>query len=104
MVDRQMDRQRNMALFIILMNVSDVGSSILGTTERVCLITGNVDAIITVLTFVMEKIKEKPDPNAKADYEGKNAVDREKQVIIFFQFLCGCPVHVYILCNKRKGK
>uniref|UniRef100_A0A2P2HW32 RNA-binding protein Nova-1-like n=1 Tax=Hirondellea gigas TaxID=1518452 RepID=A0A2P2HW32_9CRUS len=53
-----------------------------GTTERVCLITGNVDAIITVLTFVMEKIKDKPDPNAKTDYDGKNAADREKQLKI----------------------
>jgi len=53
-----------------------------GTTERVCLITGHVDAIITVLTFVMEKIKEKPDPNAKPEYDGKNAVDREKQLKI----------------------
>ncbi|KAF2347372.1 K domain type 1 [Trinorchestia longiramus] len=53
-----------------------------GTSERVCLITGNVDAIITVLTFVMEKVKEKPDPNAKADFEGKNSADREKQLKI----------------------
>ena len=41
-----------------------------------------MDAIITVLTFVMEKIKEKPDPNAKPEYDGKNAVDREKQVSV----------------------
>ncbi|XP_018011558.1 RNA-binding protein Pasilla [Hyalella azteca] len=53
-----------------------------GTSERVCLITGNVDAILTVLTFVMEKIKEKPDPNAKVDFDGKNSADREKQLKI----------------------
>lgn len=53
-----------------------------GTTERVCLITGNVDAILTVLSFIMEKIKEKPDPNAKPaiDFDNKQTAEREKQV------------------------
>ncbi|CAL4123341.1 unnamed protein product, partial [Meganyctiphanes norvegica] len=52
-----------------------------GTTERVCLITGNVDAILTVLSFIMEKIKEKPDPNAKPaiDFDNKQTAEREKQ-------------------------
>ncbi|XP_042241188.1 RNA-binding protein Nova-1-like isoform X2 [Homarus americanus] len=55
-----------------------------GTTERVCLITGNVDAICTVLSFIMEKIKEKPDPNAKPaiDFDNKMTAEREKQVKI----------------------
>ncbi|ROT73040.1 putative RNA-binding protein Nova-1 isoform X2 [Penaeus vannamei] len=53
-----------------------------GTTERVCLITGNVDAILTVLSFIMEKIKEKPDPNAKPaiDFDNKQTAEREKQI------------------------
>ena len=68
----------------LLCNMVYIFFNVSGTTERVCLITGNVDAIITVLGFVMEKIKEKPDPNAKADYDGKNSADREKQVSIFF--------------------
>ncbi|KAG7158389.1 RNA-binding protein Nova-1-like isoform X1 [Homarus americanus] len=53
-----------------------------GTTERVCLITGNVDAICTVLSFIMEKIKEKPDPNAKPaiDFDNKMTAEREKQI------------------------
>ncbi|XP_045135245.1 RNA-binding protein Nova-1-like isoform X2 [Portunus trituberculatus] len=53
-----------------------------GTSERVCLITGNVDAICTVLSFIMEKIKEKPDPNAKPaiDFDNKMTAEREKQI------------------------
>ncbi|XP_076054142.1 RNA-binding protein Nova-1-like protein passilla isoform X3 [Oratosquilla oratoria] len=52
-----------------------------GTTERVCLITGNVDAILTVLSFIMDKIREKPDPNAKPaiDFDNKQTAEREKQ-------------------------
>ncbi|XP_046402012.1 RNA-binding protein Pasilla isoform X2 [Ischnura elegans] len=55
-----------------------------GTTERVCLITGSLDAIMSVLVFIMEKIKEKPDPNAKPaiDFDNKTAAEREKQVKI----------------------
>ena len=38
----------------------------------------------------MEKIKEKPDPNAKTgiDFDNKQVADREKQVIVslFFTF------------------
>lgn len=58
-----------------------------GTSERVCLITGNVDAICTVLSFIMEKIKEKPDPNAKPaiDFDNKMTAEREKQVIYNFK-------------------
>ena len=57
-----------------------------GTTERVCLITGSVDAILTVLQFIMEKIKEKPDPGAKPaiDFDHKQTAEREKQVIIWW--------------------
>ena len=53
-----------------------------GTMERVCLITGSVDAILTVLTFIMEKVKEKPDPGAKPaiDFDNKQSAEREKQV------------------------
>lgn len=32
-----------------------------GTMERVCLITGNVDAILKVLSFIMKKVLEKPE-------------------------------------------
>ena len=67
------------AVQVVFLLIFSFTTGFTGTTERVCLITGNVDSIITVLTFVMEKIKEKPDPNAKTDFEGKNA-DREKQV------------------------
>ncbi|GAB6020511.1 hypothetical protein CHUAL_003196 [Chamberlinius hualienensis] len=52
-----------------------------GTTERVCLITGTAEAIIMVHSFVMEKIREKPDPNAKPaiDFDSKQPAEREKQ-------------------------
>lgn len=53
-----------------------------GTSERVCLITGNVDAIMAVLIFIMEKIREKPDMNAKQaiDFDNKTSAERDKQV------------------------
>lgn len=55
-----------------------------GTAERVCLITGTMDAIMRVHDFIMEKIREKPDPNAKPaiDFDSKQPAEREKQVKI----------------------
>lgn len=57
-----------------------------GTTERVCLITGNVDAIMTVLDFIMDKIREKPDltkPVIEAG-DSKLTQERDKQVSTSF--------------------
>uniref|UniRef100_A0A0K8T1F7 K Homology domain-containing protein n=1 Tax=Lygus hesperus TaxID=30085 RepID=A0A0K8T1F7_LYGHE len=53
-----------------------------GTSERVCLISGGIDAIMEVLEFINFKIREKPDlANAKtSEHDGKS--DREKQVKI----------------------
>ncbi|XP_014667595.1 PREDICTED: RNA-binding protein Nova-1-like [Priapulus caudatus] len=53
-----------------------------GSSERVCLISGNAENILHTLDFVMLKILEKPDPTAKAaiDYDHKFAAQREKQV------------------------
>ncbi|PNF38457.1 RNA-binding protein Nova-1 [Cryptotermes secundus] len=55
-----------------------------GTSERVCLITGNVGGIMAVLIFIMEKIREKPDMNAKQaiDFDNKTSAERDKQVKI----------------------
>jgi RNA-binding protein Nova len=55
-----------------------------GTSERVCLITGSAEAIMTVLDFMMEKIKEKPDPaKPTADAsEAKQQQERDKLVKI----------------------
>ncbi|XP_074642167.1 RNA-binding protein Pasilla-like isoform X2 [Tubulanus polymorphus] len=36
-----------------------------GTSERICLITGTVEAITVMHNFITEKILEKPDPNPK---------------------------------------
>lgn len=53
-----------------------------GTSERVCLISGSVDGILRIHDFIMDKIKEKPDPNAKMaiDFDHKQPAEREKQV------------------------
>ena len=53
-----------------------------GTTERVCLITGSPEAILQVLQFIQEKIREKPDPNGKPaiDFDNKMMAERDKQV------------------------
>ncbi|KAJ8673187.1 hypothetical protein QAD02_004449 [Eretmocerus hayati] len=56
-----------------------------GTTERVCLITGNVEAIMAVMDFIMDKIREKPDLTTKTtvDFDsGKATAERDKQVKI----------------------
>ncbi|XP_054720324.1 RNA-binding protein Pasilla-like isoform X1 [Uloborus diversus] len=55
-----------------------------GTTERVCLITGSIEGIQRVHEFIMEKIHEKPDPNAKIaiDFDHRQPAEREKQVKI----------------------
>ncbi|KAG8190091.1 hypothetical protein JTE90_006030 [Oedothorax gibbosus] len=55
-----------------------------GTTERVCLITGSIEGILHIHNFIMEKIKERPDPNAKMaiDFDHKQPAEREKQVKI----------------------
>ncbi|XP_037087315.1 RNA-binding protein Nova-1-like [Pollicipes pollicipes] len=55
-----------------------------GTTERVCLITGSPEAILQVLQFIQEKIREKPDPNGKPaiDFDNKMMAERDKQVKI----------------------
>ncbi|CAG9860510.1 unnamed protein product [Phyllotreta striolata] len=53
-----------------------------GTTERVCLITGSVEAIMSVVDFIMDKIKEKPDlTKTLIDSENKMH-ERDKQVKI----------------------
>lgn len=64
-----------------------------GTTERICLITGNVDAIMSILIFIMEKIREKPDLNAKQaiDFDNKTAAERDKQVN--FQVIKGRSIY-----------
>ncbi|XP_041632432.1 RNA-binding protein Pasilla isoform X1 [Drosophila kikkawai] len=54
-----------------------------GTTERVCLITGSTEAIMVVLEFIMDKIREKPDLTTKIiDAESKQTQERDKQVKI----------------------
>lgn len=53
-----------------------------GTNERVCLITGTTEGINAIVDFLVEKVKEKPDPNAKPaiDFDNKIAAEREKQM------------------------
>ncbi|KZC06300.1 RNA-binding protein Nova-1 [Dufourea novaeangliae] len=56
-----------------------------GTTERICLITGSLEAIMSVMDFIMDKIREKPDLTSKTtvDFEsGKTTAERDKQVKI----------------------
>lgn len=64
-----------------------------GTNERVCLISGTIDGVLKISEFIMEKIKEKPDPNAKMaiDFDHKQPAEREKQVS-HFPFSSALPV------------
>ena len=45
-------------------NLQYLHCALSGTQERVCLITGTVEGITQVHSFIMEKIMEKPDPSA----------------------------------------
>ena len=54
-----------------------------GTTERVCLIKGTTESVMSILTFICEKIRDKPDPNAKTamDFDSKTPAERDKQQV-----------------------
>lgn len=52
-----------------------------GTTERVCLIMGAADSVRKVHNFIMEKIREKPDPNPKPEVSKTN-FERHRQVTV----------------------
>jgi RNA-binding protein Nova len=53
-----------------------------GTNERVCLVTGDREAVTEVMGFLTEKVKEKPDPNSKTaiDFDSKVTAERDKQI------------------------
>jgi len=53
-----------------------------GTNERVCLVTGDKEAVTEVMGFLTEKVKEKPDPNSKTaiDFDSKVTAERDKQI------------------------
>ena len=55
-----------------------------GTTERVGLIQGPPEAVLSVMDFITEKVVEKPDPTAKPaiDFDNKVCAEREKQIKI----------------------
>ncbi|PVD25960.1 hypothetical protein C0Q70_13626 [Pomacea canaliculata] len=50
-----------------------------GTTERVCLIMGPAEAVRKVHIFIMEKIREKPDPSPKPE-DAKTNYERHRQI------------------------
>lgn len=52
-----------------------------GTTERVCIISGSSsEHIMAALTFIMERIREKPEAANRIQNSGDGIADREKQV------------------------
>ncbi|KAJ9582856.1 hypothetical protein L9F63_022815 [Diploptera punctata] len=40
-----------------------------GTAERICLVTGNTESIMKVLKFIMEKIRDRPEPYERSSAE-----------------------------------
>jgi len=53
----------------------------LGTTERFCIISvSSSEHIMAALTFIMERIREKPDVSNRVQNSSDAIVDREKQV------------------------
>ncbi|VEL25016.1 unnamed protein product [Protopolystoma xenopodis] len=53
-----------------------------GTSERVCLILGTIEAIMEVYKYISEKIYEKPDTLPRITSEGRMPMERHKQVKI----------------------
>ncbi|XP_050421108.1 RNA-binding protein Pasilla [Adelges cooleyi] len=54
-----------------------------GTTERVCIISGSCsEHIMAALTFIMERIREKPEAANRVQNSADAITDREKQVKI----------------------
>ena len=69
-----------------------------GTTERVCLIKGTTDSVMSMLMFICEKIRDKPDPNAKPamDFDSKTPAERDKQVkILVPNSTAGLPTSIF---------
>lgn len=67
--------------FVYVLLIQITIEPIAGTTERVCLISGNTDGIMTVLDFIMDKIREKPDLTKPLnDADAKQQQERDKQV------------------------
>ena len=56
---------------------------LLQVQQRVCLIKGTTESVMSMLTFVCEKIRDKPDPNAKTamDFNSKTQAERDKQQV-----------------------
>ncbi|KAJ9583888.1 hypothetical protein L9F63_021765, partial [Diploptera punctata] len=48
-----------------------------GTAERICLVTGNTESIMKVLKFIMEKIRDRPEP-----YERSSAEDIQLKILV----------------------
>lgn len=77
-------------------------SLITGTTERVCLIQGTVEALNSVHNFIAEKVREmpqsaqKPEPVSILQPQTTVNPDRVKQVRI-------CPVNGVILPERAAG-
>ena len=53
-----------------------------GTTERVALITGTVEALNNVCAFIIEKVKESPQLAAKTGSESITPPERARQVFL----------------------
>uniref|UniRef100_F1KY54 RNA-binding protein Nova-2 n=1 Tax=Ascaris suum TaxID=6253 RepID=F1KY54_ASCSU len=51
-----------------------------GTNERICLVKGKIASVMKVVEVVMEKIKEKVDPNTPCDVYDHKGVDRTKEM------------------------
>ncbi|VDK58057.1 unnamed protein product, partial [Anisakis simplex] len=51
-----------------------------GTNERICLVKGKIVSVLKVLDVMMEKIREKVDPNTPADVFDHKGVDRTKEM------------------------
>ena len=52
------------------------------SSERVCALSGPEEAVIEIIKYIHQKIREKPDPNTKIDVSGRMNPNRHKQVLL----------------------
>ena len=69
-----------------------------GTNERVCLVTGDKEAVTEVMCFLTEKVKEKPDPNSKPaiDFDSKVTAERDKQIKVRDRGKCASKQKLFL--------
>ncbi|KHN75327.1 RNA-binding protein Nova-1 [Toxocara canis] len=76
-----------------------------GTNERICLVKGKIVSVMKVVEVVMEKIREKVDPNTPSDVYDHKGVDRTKEVLAKYNIMgLGLGLGVAAMAQMRSNE